>query len=104
MLDKENFGDHNMSLEDFEEKQPGNILHILSHTIFVTQLWSHGVAGQINNLTTYQSLSSFLHWDSTNRWKIKRIQKGKYYIHKVKPAASFIAYQQEALKQSSPWE
>lgn len=37
MLDKENFGDHNMSSEQLRKKQAENSLHVQLHTIFLTQ-------------------------------------------------------------------
>lgn len=39
MLDKENFGDHNMSSVQLEDKQARNSLHVLSHTMFLNHYW-----------------------------------------------------------------
>lgn len=39
MLDKENFGDHNMSSVQLEDKQARNSLHVLSHTMFLNCYW-----------------------------------------------------------------
>lgn len=39
MLDKENFGDHNMSSVQLEDKQARNSLHVPSHTMFLNHYW-----------------------------------------------------------------
>lgn len=35
MLDKDNFGDHNMSSVQVEDKQARNSIHVLSHSMFL---------------------------------------------------------------------
>jgi len=39
MLDKENFGDHNMSSAQLEDKQARNSLHVLSHSTVLNHYW-----------------------------------------------------------------
>lgn len=74
MLDKENFGDHNMSSVQLEDKQARNSLHVLSHTMFLNRYCQKRAILAEENRLEEIIRSPFLccYSLSTDKWKISK--------------------------------